>query len=350
MSDVRTILERGVGGATPPPDGLERMLRRRDRKRRNQRLAAGAIGIAVFVAAVWFVTSAGPAGRGQAPAGTGPTVTPADPGQVGLVGLAPEGMTPSSPSRGELVVGFMFGHTSGDPGRFGLHVYADGRVIWQELGSTGLVEQQLTPEGVELLRSEVLAIGPFREDVSLVGAYGLFYGQIEVRRGDRLVHLSWGDIGTQASVEMTATLEQIDALQALDARLEDLASWLPASAWADPETRPYVPSRYSLCFETGQDVGLTRVLASLPRRAEDMVRAWDLTYRADANPDPPEPWYLWCSAVTAERARALAEVLDDAGVQSNGGDVFGLVYTSGPSDGSDLKFSISFAPSLPNEP
>ena len=54
-----TILERGVGGATPPPDGFERMLRRRDRKRRNQRIAAGVVGIAVFVAAVWIVTTRG---------------------------------------------------------------------------------------------------------------------------------------------------------------------------------------------------------------------------------------------------------------------------------------------------
>src|SRR4029453_8522622 len=43
MSDLRAILERGVGGATPPPDGFERMLRRRDRKRRNQRIAAGVV-------------------------------------------------------------------------------------------------------------------------------------------------------------------------------------------------------------------------------------------------------------------------------------------------------------------
>jgi hypothetical protein len=68
MSDLRTILERGVGGATPPPDGFERMLRRRDRKRRNQRITAGVVGIAVFVAAVWIVTSIGSFDRKQTPA------------------------------------------------------------------------------------------------------------------------------------------------------------------------------------------------------------------------------------------------------------------------------------------
>ena len=40
-----------------PEPAYERMLRRRDRKRRNQRMAAGVVGIAVFVAAVWIVTS-----------------------------------------------------------------------------------------------------------------------------------------------------------------------------------------------------------------------------------------------------------------------------------------------------
>lgn len=77
MSDVRTILKRGIGGATPPPDGFERMLRRRDRKRRNQRIAAAAVGIVVFAAAVWIVTTGGPfdrtAGDGREPASSGTT-------------------------------------------------------------------------------------------------------------------------------------------------------------------------------------------------------------------------------------------------------------------------------------
>jgi hypothetical protein len=43
---------------SPPLDlPLERVERGRDRRRRNQRIAAGVVGIAVFVAAVWIVTS-----------------------------------------------------------------------------------------------------------------------------------------------------------------------------------------------------------------------------------------------------------------------------------------------------
>ena len=80
MADLRSTLERGVGGATPPPDAFERMLRRGDRKRRNQRITAGVVGFAVFVAAIWVVTSVRFAtgdGRQQpaAPGATAP-VTP----------------------------------------------------------------------------------------------------------------------------------------------------------------------------------------------------------------------------------------------------------------------------------
>jgi hypothetical protein len=59
------------------------MLRRRDRKRRNQRIAAGVVGIAVFVVAVWIVTSVGSLDRSETPAVPGPAETgPAEPNCV----------------------------------------------------------------------------------------------------------------------------------------------------------------------------------------------------------------------------------------------------------------------------
>ena len=56
MSETKELLRRGVGGFEPMPDAFDRVLARRDRKRRNQRVAAGVLGIAVFaLAAVGFV-------------------------------------------------------------------------------------------------------------------------------------------------------------------------------------------------------------------------------------------------------------------------------------------------------
>jgi hypothetical protein len=80
MGDLKSVLERGLRGFEPSDDAFERTLRRRERKRRNQRITAGVVGIAVFVAAIWIVTSVGSLDRGEnsvGPAGdvTGPAVT-----------------------------------------------------------------------------------------------------------------------------------------------------------------------------------------------------------------------------------------------------------------------------------
>ena len=64
-------------------------------------------------------------------------------------------------------------------------MYADGRVIWQKWTSsgdatvvpdgarrldTGYVQQRLTLEGVQLLRSKILATGLFEHDLSSMSA------------------------------------------------------------------------------------------------------------------------------------------------------------------------------------
>ena len=87
MSDTRELLRRGVEGFEPMPDAFERVLARRDRKRRNQRIAAGVVGIAAFVAAVWIVTSGLPFDRSEMPAATGPAET--GPAETGPAETAP---------------------------------------------------------------------------------------------------------------------------------------------------------------------------------------------------------------------------------------------------------------------
>jgi Tol biopolymer transport system component len=55
--DDRDLFERAVRRFPPPGDSFERLITRRDRKRRNQRIAAGVVGIAVALAAVLAGTS-----------------------------------------------------------------------------------------------------------------------------------------------------------------------------------------------------------------------------------------------------------------------------------------------------
>jgi WD40 repeat protein len=79
MSD-REILERAERAARSvvvPEGRYEDLLRRHDRKRRNQRISAGAVGIAVVAAVVWIATIGGMFDPAQTPGGAEPT-GPAD--------------------------------------------------------------------------------------------------------------------------------------------------------------------------------------------------------------------------------------------------------------------------------
>ena len=181
----------------------------------------------------------------------------------GFIGLPPVGATPSTPESGELVIRWL-GRTatpaplSGGP-LFRVWVYADGRIIWSRDGAipeaaneftSGYLERRLTPEGVELLRSEVVGLlkgsgiplEPVPTDDEPRG-----FPSLEVRDGDRLVRASWG--GTDIAPP-SRTPEQLAALRRVDALVTDTASVLPASAWAVREVRAYVPSHYAVCIET----------------------------------------------------------------------------------------------------
>jgi hypothetical protein len=353
------VLERYAPVIDAPQPAFEDFLRRRDRKRRNQRIAAGAVGIAFFAAAVWVVTTGGSFDRGLTPAVPGPTPDAVDP--VGLIGLPPQ-VPPSTPRHGELVLSFMFGHTMGDPGRFDVNVYADGRVIWQRhadrtsgadayavANSTGLIEQRLTPEGVERVRSEVLSTGLLDDDLHFSSTRGLFFGQISVRTGDGFSRVTWGNASPDDSALTLPSPEQAAALQRLDARLADLSSWLPESAWEDREMRPYVPSRYSLCYEAQRGVGLDRVLGSLPQQAEDVLRTWNRSHTAFTPPGLGAVSVdIWCSDVTTDEARELARILEDsAAAQRYGGPA--LQYAIEQRNPSATDVSFVFLPLLPHE-
>jgi len=79
MNDTKGLLQRARSQFPPPEGVMESLRRRRDRKRRNQRIAAGVVGIALFVPAIWIVAAGGAFDRTQTPAApgseTGPTQT-----------------------------------------------------------------------------------------------------------------------------------------------------------------------------------------------------------------------------------------------------------------------------------
>ena len=215
-------------------------------------------------------------------------------------------------------------------------VYADGRLI--RLGalrdngtpsakSIGFVEQRLTREGVKLVRSEIVSAGGFGHAQPPPGSKSLHAGPlIQVRKDDRLVPLRWAS-----------------DLERLNARLYDLESWLPASAWKQRKVRAYVPSRFEVCAAVSvsdnpgrhvQPMRPARIVALLPEAAQNVLRGRDWNTHESSG---------GCFAVTTNEARSLAKALDGAGPAKKGRLRYGF-DAPGPS----RQVWIGFSPYLPH--
>jgi hypothetical protein len=250
----------------------------------------------------------------------------------GFIGIPPLGATPSAPTRGELVLS-AYGVTQNSRNK--VWVYRDGRIIWQRNarhpsgannGSTGFLEQRLTPRGVALLRSEVVSTGLFARNRELEMARPVpFFNYIDVRNGGRLGRVVWHQDPPYKNEHAypLATRAEATALQRLIARVTEPESWLPASAWKDREIRAYVPSRYSITYEaTSKTMAASRILSMLPAPARELLRSTDRkrvrAFHSTWSPGRSikwAPYYSYVSELPTDDARALADALDRAGLE-----------------------------------
>jgi hypothetical protein len=314
MSDRFDILERLEPLFDVPEPSFEGFVRRRDRRRRSQRITAGLVGIAVFLAAMGLIARS-PSERGIAPAGDGGT-------QVeetrSILGLPNPEAAPSKPKHGELIL-YLEGSSGTSPWT-ALWAYADGRIIWGDVGgtfpvdaptrgATGFVEQHLTPAGVEYLRNQVTSTGLFEDDLELkLDASGFL--TIEVLAADRLVKLLWAvdDNGIVPNDTPTATPEQASALEGLQALLAHPISW-PAYVWENRHTETFVPSRYRVWLRifahqgAGRDLSVgAREVGLLPLPARNLLERATKVNRSTYE-------------LTTDDTRAFAEALIAGGLE-----------------------------------
>jgi hypothetical protein len=300
----------------------------------------------------------------------------------GFIGLPPQGATPSAPESGELLVdwtGFSATLHQAAPAHqrtVRAWVYADGRIIWDRRAfhgatsaepivagganalTSGYLEQRLTPEGVELMRSaaaELLDrnatlfetipadVDPwwgFRDGrfaLFVPNGYGSGWGVVVVRDGDRLARLRWQTINSKGDLPLEgplATPEQLSALRRVDALLTDPASVLPSSAWAERKVRAYVPSQYAVCIETSPPKDASDLLVLLPARAAELLRDKSSTRRygelfGSREPDGPMGVLgrsdRHCFKLETDEAREVADAVSGLDPEP-GWESFGLAY------------------------
>jgi hypothetical protein len=291
-----------------------------------------------FSSGVWavMVVLAGCTGNVIAPAALTPasspspaqteSASPASPTteRVHFAVLPPEGSHASTPAIGKLVLSLREYGTN-----FSLevdwNVYADGRMIWQKWGhsayagvvpegankvDTGYVERRLTPQGVQLLRSRILSTGLFEHRRLRLHA-GRHHAQIHIRvlESDRWVSVeaspkpyrSWRKRFTKETPAQGRALARL-----VEALLAEPTEWLPATAWADPEMRAFVPSRYWFAYDrSAPDT------SRLPSLARELLQA------ALSNP---------CSVATTDEARAIFQALAEAGIPPLDNQAYGIGF------------------------
>jgi hypothetical protein len=302
--------------------------------RRRALVAAGAVAAAVLLIAATALLQRDDSAQRE-PAGPGPTSTiptpgttgerPPDtePGDASTEGpLLPAG-APSTPYTGELVASA--GQVNAPGAIHSYRVYADGRLI-SSTGSAGengygYVEQRLTPEGVERVRSVFLSSGlfdnaprPWGEPCDPLGIDTV--PQVCVRGDDGQLRIAWG-----SKREVARLLSYLMTL--------DLS--LPENEWADPHVRPYVASRIRTCLGTYVDIpnqvvlvphDLSILMAAFPQRVVDVLRG----NKTGSGDDPPFE-DLTCFDVTLDEARTLVdEFLSPSGRGSH--EYWGIVVSN----------------------
>jgi hypothetical protein len=239
------------------------------------------------------------------------------------VGLPVEA-TPSAPDSGELVIQYrIFTDDLEHPHPYESWqwVYADGRLITLRQSdlpeaatrwSSGLLEQRLTPEGVELLRSEIISTGLFEHHQPADSRFA----------GHNVIQLRIGGRWVQVQGKFSANSNEFP--RRLRERLADPASWLPAGAWVNRRPRAYVASRYAILYGgLFQTIERSRILSLLPARARDLLRDQEAAPRPrgyDGGGFTRTSLTHYVSDLTTEEARALAQALDDAGLNRGGLD------------------------------
>jgi hypothetical protein len=274
--DLRDVLtEQAERCLVPPPDVNAMLAGGTTRRRRSRRRTTFAAAAAVVLATVGGVTlwntpmenrldgvTVPPAESGCLPPGRVPSYSAPDTDRPDFIG-GPVGNRQGEDRDCWVVLRKYFHNSLGSlTGKVWL--LSDGRMIsWSDL-TDGLVEQRLTAEGVELVRTMAV---DYLSDVRVDPWAGLRHCRTAPDAGNEC----------SGTVPYQGRTHWITDYTELADRLFDL-SWLPDSAFVREEPQPYTPPWWAACYGGRQpadgetvtgdhSVALQQVLDRLPDEA-----------------------------------------------------------------------------------
>lgn len=313
-------------------------------KRAVRRTAAAVLAVAAVVIVALFAGPNPLVGAHRAVPANPPARHPTQ-----FAGLPAVGTPVSTPADGRVLL-----NISPESGAE-WNIYADGRIIWQRWSSTGdplviptgadpfqttYVQQRLTPHGVQLLLSQILATGQatglFRSSLALGDEAFEGNQQVAWYQACNNGHLIYTQVlppSTQNDPITMVTPAQMRALGQINRLAADPSSMLPDSAWADRTIRPYIPSHYQLGWDRSAPDP-----SKLPSPARDVLQPL-------LQPMPGRA----SRTITTDQARALLAALAQSGVKLVGGNhagglSFELPAVSIPST------VLEVGPALPSSP
>ena len=308
------------------------------------RVAIVATAAAIVVVLGYSILQSG-SGHGGPPPSSSPhaSLLPEPSGPVDILGLPPVGATISEPGQGKLIMRFEGG--TGYSWSW-IWIYADGRMISNRMlyapadvgdAYIGLVEQRLTPQGVEFLRAGAMETGLLDGDLALDRDIP-GYLHMDIWNDDEQGSVTWwsGPPDLMAEHPPLPTDEQAAALNELTALMTGWRSW-PENAWDQKKEGAYVPGRFAICPRgVPTRIGTTDAVNLLPQPAQDIYNAGE---EADL-----------CSILSLEQARSLAVMLERAQIPRHipEKNAFWLRYSlpHQPVSGNDIWFP--FEPLLPD--
>jgi hypothetical protein len=208
-------------------------------------------------------------------------------------------------------------------------VLEDGRIIT----TNPAVERRLTAAGVQLLRDELDATGlTFLASADYLPVYNPGVEPFGYDGDGAALEVGLPGGGTAMitwllfpdTEDRFQPQPEAEALEPLVARLTTLGDWLPASAWADANARPYAPRQYRILITSDPWGGS---LNDLP--VESTTVSWPLIEGIDAvgaavqivAQEPPQgdgtsPFR--CRVVSAGEGAPVIEALESAGATFDG--------------------------------